>query len=52
MFKNIIANNFPNLDKHLPIQEQEASRIPNRLGNKFSLFLSLSFSLLPPLILC
>jgi hypothetical protein len=26
----IIAENFPNLKKEIPIQEQEASRTPNR----------------------
>jgi hypothetical protein len=31
IFNKIIAENFPNLKKELPIQVQEASRIPNRL---------------------
>jgi hypothetical protein len=28
---NKITENFPNLEKTMPIQVQEASRIPNRL---------------------
>jgi microcompartment protein CcmL/EutN len=31
IFNKIIAENFPNLKKVLPIQVQEASRTPNRL---------------------
>jgi hypothetical protein len=31
MFNKIITENFPNLEKVLPIQVQEASRTPNRL---------------------
>jgi hypothetical protein len=31
IFNKIITENFPNLEKTMPIQEQEASRIPNRL---------------------
>jgi hypothetical protein len=31
IFNKIIAENFPNLEKTMPIQVQEASRIPNRL---------------------
>jgi hypothetical protein len=27
----IITENFPNIEKAMPIQAQEASRIPNRL---------------------
>jgi hypothetical protein len=30
--KKIITENFPNLEKIIPIQVQEASRTPNRLG--------------------
>jgi hypothetical protein len=30
----IIAENFPNLEKPMPIQVQEASRTPNRLDQK------------------
>jgi hypothetical protein len=30
IFKKIITENFPNLEKALPIQVQEASRTPNR----------------------
>jgi hypothetical protein len=30
IFNKIITENFPNLKKVLPIQVQEASRIPNR----------------------
>jgi hypothetical protein len=33
IFNKIIAENIPNLEKKLPIQEQEASRTPNRLDN-------------------
>jgi hypothetical protein len=29
MFKKIIKGNFPNLEKIMPIQVQEASRTPN-----------------------
>jgi hypothetical protein len=31
IFKEIITENFPNLEKTMPIQVQEASRTPNRL---------------------
>jgi hypothetical protein len=31
MFNKIITENFPNLEKIMPIQVQEASRTPNRL---------------------
>jgi hypothetical protein len=31
IFNKIITENFPNLEKTMPIQEQEASRTPNRL---------------------
>jgi archaeosine-15-forming tRNA-guanine transglycosylase len=31
IFHKIITENFPNLEKTMPIQVQEASRIPNRL---------------------
>jgi hypothetical protein len=31
LFNKIITENFPNLEKDLPIQVQEASRTPNRL---------------------
>jgi hypothetical protein len=31
IFSKIITENFPNLEKAMPIQVQEASRIPNRL---------------------
>jgi hypothetical protein len=31
IFKNIITENFPNLEKTMPIQVQEAFRTPNRL---------------------
>jgi hypothetical protein len=30
IFNNIITENFPNLEKSMPIQMQEASRTPNR----------------------
>jgi hypothetical protein len=30
IFNKIITENFPNLEKSIPIQEQEASRTPNR----------------------
>jgi archaeosine-15-forming tRNA-guanine transglycosylase len=30
LFNKIITGNFPNLEKDIPIQMQEASRIPNR----------------------
>jgi hypothetical protein len=30
MFNKIITENFPNLEKSIPIQMQKASRIPNR----------------------
>jgi hypothetical protein len=30
IFKKIITENFPNLEKAMPIQVQEASRMPNR----------------------
>jgi hypothetical protein len=32
ILKKIITENFPNLEKTMPIQVQEASRIPNRSG--------------------
>jgi hypothetical protein len=32
IFNKIMRENFPNLEKVLPIQVQEASRTPNRLG--------------------
>jgi hypothetical protein len=31
IFNKIIAENFPNLEKAMPIKIQEAPRIPNRL---------------------
>jgi hypothetical protein len=31
IFNKIITENFPNLEKAMPIQVQEASRTPNRL---------------------
>jgi hypothetical protein len=31
IFNKIITENFPNLEKVMPIQGQEASRTPNRL---------------------
>jgi hypothetical protein len=31
IFNKIITENFPNLEKAIPIQIQEASRTPNRL---------------------
>jgi hypothetical protein len=31
IFNKIITENFPNLEKTMPIQIQEASRTPNRL---------------------
>jgi hypothetical protein len=31
IFNKIITENFPNLEKVIPIQVQEASRTPNRL---------------------
>jgi hypothetical protein len=31
IFNKIITENFPNLEKAMPIQVQETSRIPNRL---------------------
>jgi hypothetical protein len=31
IFNKIITENFPNLQKAIPIQVQEASRTPNRL---------------------
>jgi hypothetical protein len=31
IFNDIIIENFPNLQKLMPIQVREASRIPNRL---------------------
>jgi hypothetical protein len=38
MFNKIIAKNYPNLEKDLYIQVQEASRTPNRLDqNRTSL---------------
>jgi hypothetical protein len=30
IFNKIIAENFPNLEKEMPIQEQVVSRTPNR----------------------
>jgi hypothetical protein len=37
IFNKIITENFPNLEKVLPIQSQKASRTPNRLDqNKTS----------------
>jgi hypothetical protein len=30
IFNKIITENFPNLEKDIPIQMQEASRTPNR----------------------
>jgi hypothetical protein len=32
IFNKIVTDNFPNLEKVLPIQVQEASRTPNRLN--------------------
>jgi hypothetical protein len=32
MFNKIITENFPNLEKTMPIEVQEASRMPNRLN--------------------
>jgi hypothetical protein len=32
IFNKIITENFPNLEKDMPIQVQKASRTPNRLG--------------------
>jgi hypothetical protein len=34
MFNKIKTKNFPNLEKDLPIQVQEAPRTPNRLDQK------------------
>jgi hypothetical protein len=34
IFNKIITENFPNLEKDLPIQVQEASRTPNKLDQK------------------
>ena len=34
IFNKIIEENFPNLKKEMPMNIQEASRIPNRLGQK------------------
>jgi hypothetical protein len=31
IFNKIITENFPNLEKTMPIQVQEASRTPNKL---------------------
>jgi hypothetical protein len=31
IFNKIITDNFPNLEKAMPIQVQKASRTPNRL---------------------
>jgi hypothetical protein len=31
IFNKIITENFPNLEKSMPIQVQEVSRMPNRL---------------------
>jgi hypothetical protein len=33
-FNKIITENFPNLEKTMPIQVQKASRTPNRLDHK------------------
>jgi hypothetical protein len=33
IFTKIITEDFPNLQKDMPIQVQEASRIPNRLDH-------------------
>jgi hypothetical protein len=30
IFNKIVAENFPNLEKEMPIEEQEAFRTPNR----------------------
>jgi hypothetical protein len=38
IFNKIIIENFPSLQKDLPIQVQEASRTPNRLGPKQNLY--------------
>jgi hypothetical protein len=35
IFNKIITENFPNLEKVLPTQGQEASRTPNRLDQTF-----------------
>jgi hypothetical protein len=32
IFNKLITENFPNLEKVMPIQVQEASRTPNRLA--------------------
>jgi septal ring factor EnvC (AmiA/AmiB activator) len=37
IFNKIMRENFPNLEKVLPIQVQEASRTPNRLGQNKNL---------------
>jgi hypothetical protein len=34
IFNNIITENFPNLEKSMSIQVQEASRTPNRPDQK------------------
>jgi hypothetical protein len=34
IFNKIITENFPNLQKAMPVQVQEASRTPNRLDQK------------------
>jgi hypothetical protein len=34
IFNKIISENFPNLEKELPIQVQEAFRTPNRIDKK------------------
>jgi hypothetical protein len=36
MFNKIITEKFPNLEKTMPIQVQEASRTPNRLDQNIS----------------
>jgi hypothetical protein len=34
VFNKIIEENFPNLNKEMPIKEQEAHRTPNRLDQE------------------
>ena len=34
IFKKILEENFPNLKKEMPMNTQEAYRIPNRLNQK------------------
>jgi hypothetical protein len=36
IFNKIITENFPNLEKSMPIQVQEASRTPKRLDQKIT----------------